>query len=156
MSNKISNERKAIYYLGIFFVVTGFILFISGFLVVEDPGFSMGPPIFFKRAVMGMVCIVIGAILTTIGLRGMAGSGLILDPEKAREDLKPFNTAKGEMINDVLENIDVVQNLANGFSDRTTSNESSTKEIVKIRCRECSALNEEDAKFCKACGKSML
>jgi hypothetical protein len=156
MSKKISSERKAIYYLGIFFIVAGSILFISGFMIEDDPGFSMissGPPAFFKRAVIGMVSIIIGAILTNIGSKGIAGSGLILDPEKAREDLKPFNTAKGEMINDVLENIDMVQNLTNEFGDRRSSNGSNSKEVVKIRCRECGTINEEDAKFCKDCGK---
>ena len=156
MSKKISNERKVIYYLGKAFIVLGSVLFISGFLVGNEPEFSMGPPAFFKRAVIGMVCVIIGAILTNIGSRGVAGSGLILDPEKAREDLKPFNVAKGEMINDVLENIDIAQSLANGLSDRNNSKENSIKEIVKIRCRECGTINEEDAKFCKSCGKSMV
>lgn len=26
---------------------------------------------------------------------------------------------------------------------------------VRVKCRECGALNLEDAKFCSACGKSM-
>jgi len=29
------------------------------------------------------------------------------------------------------------------------------KEIIKIRCRNCGALNDEDAKFCKSCGREM-
>ena len=88
--------------------------------------------------------MVIGGIFTNIGSKGAAGSGIILDPEKAREDLKPFNSAKGEMINDVIENIDVVKNINH-----------EQKEIIKVRCRNCGELNDEDAKFCKNCGGSM-
>ena len=29
------------------------------------------------------------------------------------------------------------------------------KEIIKIRCRNCGELNDEDAKFCKSCGREM-
>lgn len=80
-----------------------------------------------------------------IGAKGAAGSGLVLDPDKAREDLKPYNEAKGGMINDVISNIDVV--------DKIITHEE--KEVIKIKCRECGGLNEEDAKFCKSCGKEL-
>lgn len=33
--------------------------------------------------------------------------------------------------------------------------ESEVKEIIKIKCKECGALNDEDAKFCKSCGKEL-
>ena len=29
------------------------------------------------------------------------------------------------------------------------------KEVIKIRCTACSALNDEDATFCKKCGKKI-
>src|SRR5262249_29358122 len=29
------------------------------------------------------------------------------------------------------------------------------KEVVKVRCRACKALNDEDAKTCKACGAEL-
>ena len=29
------------------------------------------------------------------------------------------------------------------------------KQIVKVRCPDCRALNEEDAKFCKQCGRGL-
>lgn len=151
MSNKISNERKAIYYTGLGLIALGVILFFSSFFTAftPEPVFFDGPPSFFKRAVIGMICIIVGSILTNIGAKGTAGSGLILDPEKAREDLKPFSSAAGGMINDVIEEIDVVNKLGNGEKQRET------KEIIKIRCRQCSGLNDDDAKFCKECGKSL-
>lgn len=75
------------------------------------------------------------------GARGAAGSGLVLDPDNAREDLKPYNEATGKMINDVISNIDVVDKL---------SRQGEEKEIIKIKCRSCGCLNDEDTKFCKA------
>ncbi|MDF2821379.1 MAG: hypothetical protein K0R15_1820 [Clostridiales bacterium] len=90
--------------------------------------------------------IIAGFIIMNIGARGAAGSGLLLDPEKAREDLKPFNEAKGGMINDVISNIDIVGNLTKPQEN---------KEVIKIRCKSCKSLNEEDAKFCKGCGKEI-
>ena len=108
MSNKISEERKALYYIGMILIVIGFILFISNiFTFGNDDMFFQGPSTFMARPLVGMICIIIGSILMNIGKKGTAGSGLILDPEKAREDLKPHSIAKGKMINDAIENIDI-------------------------------------------------
>lgn len=153
MSNKISSERKATYYIGLALIAVGFLIFFSGFFSFGSDMHSFshsGTPSFFKRGVIGMVCIIVGGVLANIGARGAAGSGLILDPEKAREDLKPFNTAKGKMINDVVENIDVVNNLNLGHKSNN-----SPKEIIKVKCRNCSTLNDEDSKFCKNCGEQL-
>ena len=90
--------------------------------------------------------MIAGSIVMNIGAKGAAGSGLLLDPEKAREDMKPFNEAKGGMINDVISNIDVIDQITNS---------SETKEVIKIKCRSCGCLNDEDARFCKACGKEL-
>ncbi len=149
MSSKISNQRKVIYYIGIVIIVIGILLSMSSFFVKMDTGFSMETPSFFKRGVLGMICMIVGFALTSIGRLGAAGSGLLLDPDKERDDLKPFNESKGRMINDVIENIDIVKNINH------PSNEKGTIEVIKIKCRECGELNDEDSKFCKKCGKMM-
>ena len=146
---KISKERKATYYVGIGMIGLGFILFISVFFsaasFMNDPfGGSRGPS--FENPVIGMVLMIVGSIIMNIGAKGTAGSGLLLDPEKAREDLKPFNEAKGGMINDVISNIDVIDQITN--SDEV-------REVIKIKCRSCGSLNDEDARFCKSCGKEL-
>lgn len=146
---KISKERKAAYYIGIGMMVLGFVLFISVFFAaasfMNNPfGGSESPS--FMNSVVGMVLMIAGSIVMNIGARGAAGSGLLLDPNKAREDLRPFNEAKGEMINDVISNIDVVQKITRPYEQ---------KEVIKIRCRICESLNDEDAKFCKGCGKEL-
>jgi hypothetical protein len=153
---KISSERKVTYYIGLGMMVVGFISFISVFFqaarFMNHPfGGSFGPGGFgsgssFTPAIVGFVLLAAGGMVMNIGARGAAGSGLILDPEKAREDLKPFTEATGGMINDVISNIDVVEKITKPHEE---------KEIVKIRCRECGSLNDEDARFCKKCGKEI-
>lgn len=150
---KISKERKATYYIGLGMVVLGFILFISVFFSMASfmnkpfgGSFGMDEVPSFMNAIIGMVLMIAGTVVMNIGARGAAGSGVILDPDRAREDLKPFSEAAGGMINDVISNIDVV--------DKITSSKEE-KEVIKIRCRGCSSLNDEDAKFCKNCGKEI-
>lgn len=146
---KITKERQVTYYIGIGMIVIGFILFISVFFAaasfVNEPFGGGGSPS-FMNSIVGMVLMIAGSVVMNIGARGTAGSGLLLDPDKAREDLKPFNEAKGGMINDVISNIDFIDQITN--SDEK-------KEVIKIRCRSCRSLNDEDAKFCKGCGKEL-
>lgn len=145
--SKISKERKATYYVGLGILVIGFILFFSVFVSVAvsfaNPSEFNIPP--FQNGIFGFILIIAGVIVTNIGAKGAAGSGLLLDPEKAREDLKPFNEAKGGMINDVISNIDVIEDIAR-------PHEHEEKEVIKIKCRSCGTLNDEDARFCKGCG----
>ena len=143
---KLSKERKATYYIGFGLIIIGFLLFFSvffSFIGMMNGEFRIPP---FQNAVIGILLVGVGSILRNVGAKGAAGSGIILDPEKAREDLKPFNEAKGEMINDVISNIDVVDHL---------TKQHETKEVIKIKCRNCGGLNDEDAKFCKGCGKEL-
>ncbi|MCF6464817.1 zinc ribbon domain-containing protein [Clostridium sp. Cult2] len=149
MSKKISKERKTLYYSGLGLMILGFVLFISTFFIDMTPDFFGGSSSFMARPVIGMICMIIGSILMNIGARGTAGSGLILNPEKAREDLKPYSTATGGIINDTLENIDLVKDMVKGKETKEI------KEIIKIKCKDCGALNDEDAKYCKSCGRAL-
>lgn len=147
--SKLSNERKVTYYIGMGIMILGFILFISVFFqvanLINDP-FTASKPPSFTNPMIGFILIIIGSVVSKMGAKGAAGSGVILDPDQAREDLKPFNEAKGQMLNDVISNIDAVNNIAKPTED---------KEIIKIKCRSCGTLNEEDAKFCKSCGEEL-
>lgn len=144
--SKLSEKRKTTYYVGMGMMILGFILFMSTFFtfasMFNNP-FSHNLGSFIIRPVIGMLLMISGAIVMNIGAKGAAGSGIILDPEQAREDLRPFNEAKGGMINDVVSNIDVIDQFTNPRTAR---------EVIRIKCRSCGALNEEDAKYCKNCG----
>ena len=169
VSKQISPERKFIYYLGLGLIALGVILFLSGFISGPLEGMERfgETPAFFKRGIFGVGSIIIGLVLTSIGAKGAAGSGLILDPERARNDLKPFNEVKGEMIGDVLDNIGVVtaivenikinneKNLNEVQNVNTVKEVKEVKEVIKIKCRKCSTLNDVDSKFCKGCGEEL-
>lgn len=148
--SKISKERKIAYYIGMAMMALGFVLFISTFFdaasFMDDPFSHTDFGVSFTKPVIGMILMIAGIFVMNIGAKGTAGSGLILDPQKAREDLKPYSEAKGGMIEDVISNIDTVDRIVK-------SNEG--KEIIKIRCRSCNTLSDEDAKYCNECGKEL-
>lgn len=152
--NKISKERQATYYVGIGLSIVGFLLFVSNFFNTPSVSsgfneFESGMNSMAATAITGMVMIIAGAIISQIGAKGAAGSGLILDPDKAREDLKPWSEMTGEIINDAVSQIDALNNNTNNETDNNSKTE------VKIRCRSCKSLNDEDAKFCKNCGEEL-
>lgn len=141
--NQISSGRKTLFYAGRIMMGIGLVLFLSVFVNVafSDPlqlvdSNPMGP------GIIGFIMIFVGTLISSVGAAGKAGSGMILDPEQAREDLKPFSRQAGGMLNDALQAADLKEHL-------------SAKEIVKVRCRSCGELNDEDATFCKKCGERM-
>ena len=146
MSNEnISNARKALYYGGMFLTGLGLLIFISTFFVVFSGGIiensgsgSSFIGSFMTRPLIGMGLMVIGNFMRSIGMKGTAGSGLILSPNKAREDYKPWTKMAGGMLKDVIDE---------------SKEESNSQDMVKIRCIGCKTLNEEDASFCKSCGQ---
>lgn len=97
-----------------------------------------------------MVLCVVGSVLESVGKHGIAGSGVVLDPKRARRDLEPLNRMKGGMIKDMLDDANI--NLSGIVAkDAPCVTPVPTPEI-KVRCRGCGCLNDEDAKFCKSCG----
>jgi hypothetical protein len=170
----VSPERKAIFYIGMGMIAIGFLTFISVFFTaMSGPRFSStGPGTFdietFKRTgsfgtqrtfesdmqssmtrgVVGMLLMFAGGIMMAVGRSGLAGAGFVLNPEQRRRDLEPFSRAAGGMANDALEEVKPVQKIVDALSKPAAP-------IVKVRCRSCQELNDEDAKFCKACGSAM-
>jgi hypothetical protein len=139
-------ERKTLYYAGMGVGVAGLLLFASNFLVVasgfNDP-FAMrdGMGGFMGRALGGMALIVAGGAMRNVAARGLAGSGLMLDPEQARRDLEPWSRMGGGMIGDALDEIPAPR-----------SSDGGVVEVVRVRCPQCRALNDESDKFCGQCG----
>lgn len=148
-NRQIPPERKALYYGGIALIAIGFLLFLSTFVTFlanfgnfdnfAGRGQSEG-----LRALGGMVLIIIGGFLMNIGAKGWAGSGLLLDPEKARQDVEPWSRMGGGVVQDALSEVEVVRKLENRLD--------APKPQVKIRCPKCQSLNDETAKFCSQCG----
>jgi hypothetical protein len=151
-NREVSPDRKAIYYVGSALVVIGILLFASTFVTFfanfgnfdnfNDRAKSEG-----VRAFSGMALIVVGQVLRRLGTLGLAGSGVVLDPERARKDVEPWSRMAGGIVGDALSEVPRVKDLR-GRDD-------SGKEVVKVRCQGCHALNDELAKFCNQCGKSI-
>lgn len=105
---QIPPERKAIYYIGIAIAVIGFICFISTFFSAAS---SFGDFTNFEqrarsdgtRAITGMVLIFAGSVMAAIGRMGLAGSGLKLDPEEARQDVEPWSRMAGGVVKDAMD-----------------------------------------------------
>jgi hypothetical protein len=145
MGHRISAERKAGYYFGMVLIVLGAILFFSLFiqaaLNMGNHGFN--PKWGFVRAFIGMGMIIAGAAIRGISARGLRGSGVILDPAGARQDLEPYTRMAGGMVKDALDEADI------SLGTR------SPEKVVMIRCQACGKLNEDDSKFCQECGRPL-
>lgn len=147
---QISSQRKTLYYAGNAITVVGVLLFlsvfVSGFRFMSTEGMAVfgEPPAFIMRGIIGFILIIIGQVLANIGKKGLAGSGVLLDPEKAREDLNPYTHMAGGMVKDVVE----------GFREAGGSQEEKAPQVM-LRCRACKALNPEDASYCNRCGEQL-
>jgi len=150
----IPPERQIAYYLGMALTVVGGLLFISVFFaalstvgpagepfVVRQPA---SPP--FGRALVGMLLMMGGGALMNFGRAGLAGSGVILDPQQARRDLEPWSRVRGGMLEDTLSESPTVQRAAGAATPAT---------VVKVRCRSCGALNDESDRYCGQCGQAV-
>jgi hypothetical protein len=147
MTKQISVERKTAYYIGMIFMVIGGLLFFSVFITGamnfgnfnhfdEDVRSTM------FRAIGGFALLIVGGIIRGIGTRGLAGSGVVLDPEKARQELEPYARMAGGMVKEALDEANV--NLSG-----------KQEKIIMIKCSSCGKLNEDGSKFCKECGKEI-
>jgi hypothetical protein len=55
----------------------------------------------------GAALIVAGAFVRRAGSHGLAGSGLVLDPQRARDEVKPWSEMHGGVLRDTLDAADV-------------------------------------------------
>lgn len=145
MSKEISDERKAAFYIGTGLIILGGISFASTFLTFalhfgDFSNFESNAKSDIFRAVGGMALLIVGGIVRGLGARGLAGSGVVLDPEKAREELEPYARMAGGMAKDALDEAGIS---LGGQPER----------VVVLKCPACGKLNEADAKFCQECGK---
>lgn len=143
----VPSERKAAYYVGMAMTVVGLLVFLSVFVTGlmhfgDFTDFSERARSEGLRAVFGMALMVVGSLVQRAGARGLAGSGVVLDPEQARRDLEPYSRMAGGMAADALDEAGVAPT-------------GRTLEVVKLRCRACGKLNEDDSKFCQECGKAI-
>lgn len=149
MAKKISGERKTAYYVGMTVMVVGGLMFLSVFITAainfgDFNNFESDARSSLFRAIGGMVLIIVGGIIRGVGAAGLAGSGVVLDPEQARSELEPYSRMAGGMLKDAIDE-----------SGIKTGRTAEPEKIIMIKCRACGKLNEEDSKFCQECGQEL-
>lgn len=132
--------------------VIGLLTFLSLFLSFPNPqngfgNFGNSMQSFLLRGLLGMGLMIAGGALQRAGKQGLAGSGVVLDPEQARRDVEPWSRMTGGMADDALSEVDLAKHLGGGAN--------SGPAVVKVRCRNCQALNDEAARFCDQCGQEI-
>lgn len=106
---QISGERQTMYYLGLVLTIIGFLVFISIFVSAAssmgDPmmGLGLDPGSMLLRGVIGIGLIIAGSVVRSVGARGAAGAGVVLDPQQARRDLEPWSRMAGGMLQDAVD-----------------------------------------------------
>ena len=103
------------YYAGMGCTGLGMLLFLSVFVTGwtnfgNFDNFEGEAKSSMARGIGGMVLMMIGGGLMTVGRLQNGRSGVVLDPRKMGTDLEPWNRTGG-MTNDVLGEIDVVKKL---------------------------------------------
>lgn len=139
----ISPDRQALYYVGMAIFAFGLVSFLSVFLTFGRGGMSS----FMGRGFGGMVFMMVGQFLMRIGSRGWAGSGLVLDPDRARRELGHWEQLGGHTIPGQ-------RSASESLRDLEVPLDPPDPEI-KLRCRNCQMLNEEYANFCSHCGTAL-
>src|SRR5262245_10451659 len=155
MAQHISEGRKTAYYVGTFLMVVGFVVFgsvfVTGVLHFGDfTNFTEQVRSSGLRAVLGMGMLIAGSVVRGIGARGVAGSGVVLDPGRARQELEPYSRMAGGMVKDALDEAGV--SLGGGTQKGAAKG---AEQVVMLKCRACGKLNEEDSKFCQECGAAI-
>lgn len=123
----------------------GFLSFISVFFSAamhfgdfsnfDEQGRSMA-----IRAVTGMVLMIAGGAMTAIGRMGLAGSGLKLDPEEARQDIEPWSRMTGGVVHDALDEAGI--HLGNLKDHESLSFDERLRRLEKLR--EDGLINQQE------------
>src|SRR4051812_2125058 len=92
---QIPPERQKLYYAGMALAGVGFLLFLSVFVTAianfgNFDDFAGQARSEGFRAIGGMVLMMAGAALMNVGAKGLAGSGVVLDPQRGRKDVEPW------------------------------------------------------------------
>jgi len=147
MPRHISEERKTAYYVGMGLQILGGLLFASTFVTFmmhfgDFTNFEGRAKSDGFRAFGGMALLIIGGIIRGIGAKGLAGSGVLLDPERARDELEPYSRMAGGMVKDAIEEAKI------GLGGEAAK-------VIMVKCRSCGGLSLESAKFCQECGTKL-
>ena len=135
--------RKIVFYSGYLCMAAGVVLLIR--LLWRGPDALSWSGLraagFQGAASLGLLAL--GFFLRKIGIRGLAGSMVVLDPPGTRRDLEPWSRVAGGLAGAAISEIPEVREITGALAgDRP----------VKVRCAACGALSPEGDLFCRRCG----
>jgi hypothetical protein len=112
LNRHITPRRKGLFRAGQIIVVLGLVSFLSTFVSAalnfgDFTDFEANTRTMALRAVGGMIAILVGSALCTVGVAGAAGSMLNLDPDQARKDLEPWARMSGGLHKAALDEMGV-------------------------------------------------
>tara|TARA_R110001592_G_scaffold188751_1_gene434127 strand:- start:215 stop:697 length:483 start_codon:yes stop_codon:yes gene_type:complete len=148
MANRdISEGRKTIYYVGGGLMILGVLTFGSVFVTsalnfgnfdnFHERARSSG-----LRAISGMAMMIVGALVSNVGRVGLAGSGVILDPQQARKDVEPWSRMGGGMLKDTLDEAEID---LSGLGTHKTETPTLAEQLRELHAlREEGILTEEE------------
>ncbi len=155
---QIPPGRKTVYYVGMALSIVGLLMFLSTFVSglahfgdfhhFAEHTRSMG-----LRAFGGIILLMIGGVVMRIGAQGAFGAGMLLDPERAGRELEPWARMSGRLNDAAFSEMSTVrETIGDALGGRR---EPEPAPEIKIRCRSCQALNDEQARFCDQCGAAL-
>jgi len=118
--------------LGVIGFLTFGSVFVSGAMHFGDfSNFQEQTRSEMTRAIVGMGLMIAAGVLTAIGRAGVAGSGVILDPERARRDVEPWSRMTGGVVKDALDEASI--NLGGTKAPESLPFDEQLRRIHKLR-----------------------
>jgi hypothetical protein len=145
-------KKKNTRAIGLVLLIVGIFLFILGianiytvFTTPTDWGnFAQHSSNMMGRFIIGGGMTFLGFFLIGIGYQLYAATHIRGFARFAATETAPATKIMTEAI---------ASGLSRGFSEEGGSPFSSTKEVIKLKCRNCGYLETEDADFCSKCGE---
>lgn len=147
---ELSKERKKKYKAGSVLMFLGGLLYLSFFLdIIFLNVHDAGNPFnevknMWLRALIGVILLILGGMKKARARTGLMKPNTNMDLEQDIEERKHLRKLKGKQLNDTLSKINLSKHLG---IDATP--------VIKIRCQDCSHLNDEEDKFCGGCGQKI-
>jgi hypothetical protein len=149
INRHITPNRKALFRAGQILAALGLLSFLSVFVSAalnfgDFSNFESDTRSMAIRAVGGMIAMITGGALCTVGAAGVAGSMLSLDPEQARKDLEPWARMSGGLQKASLEEMGVdVPKIATALTGGLGNAASASGETLESRLRGLHALYKD-------------
>jgi hypothetical protein len=149
LKRHITPQRKALFRAGQILAALGLLSFLSVFVSAafnfgDFSNFESDTRLTALRAFGGMIAMIAGGALCTVGAAGVAGSMLTLDPEQARKDLEPWARMSGGLQKASLEEMGVdVPKIAAALTGGLDKNASISGETLESRLRGLHALYKD-------------